>query len=64
MKLHKLHNPEHLFSLDEEIDRRLPHVRSLCLIREDRYGGWLKCICFISKEIIFEQYTGMNEEPV
>ena len=40
----KLHNPERLFGLDEEIDRLLPHVRSLRLIREERYGGWLKHI--------------------
>ena len=40
----KLLNPEHLFGLDEEIDRRLPCVRSLGLIREERYGGLLKCI--------------------
>ena len=40
----KLRSPEHLFGLDEEIDRRLALVRSLCLIREERYGGWLKCI--------------------
>ena len=40
----KLHNPERLFGLGEEIDRRLPRVRSLHLIREERYGGWLKCI--------------------
>ena len=33
----KLLNPERLFGLDEEIDRRLLHVKSLCLIREDRY---------------------------
>ena len=30
----------HLFGLDEEI----LCVRSLCLIREDRCGGWLKFI--------------------
>ena len=40
----KLRKPERLFGLDEEIDRQLPLVISLCLIREDRYGGWLKCI--------------------
>ena len=40
----KLRSPEHLFGLDEEIDRRLPRVRSLRLIRAERYGGWLKCI--------------------
>ena len=40
----KLRNPEHSFGLDEENDRRLPCVRSLHLIREDRYGGFLKCI--------------------
>ena len=40
----KLRSPERLFGLDEEIDRRLPHVRSLRLFREVRYGGWLKCI--------------------
>ena len=34
----------HIFDLNEEINRQLPHVRSLRLIREDRYGGWLKCI--------------------
>ena len=39
-----LGNPECLFGLDEEIDKRLLRVRSLNLIREDRYGGWLKCI--------------------
>ena len=33
----KLRNPEHLFGLDEEIDRRLPRVRSLHLVREERY---------------------------
>ena len=59
----KLRNPERLFGLDEEIDRRLPCVRSLRLIREERYGGWLKCIA-LRKEIIFEQYTVMNGEPV
>ena len=40
----KLRNPERLFGLDEEIDGRLPHLRSLHLIREERYGGWLKFI--------------------
>ena len=40
----KLRNPERLFGLDEEIDRQLPPVRSLRLIREERYGGWLKYI--------------------
>ena len=40
----KLRSPERLFGLDEEIDRRLPRVRSLHLIRAERYGGWLKCI--------------------
>ena len=40
----RLCNPECLCGLEEEIDRRLPNVRLLCLIREDRYGGWLKCI--------------------
>ena len=53
----KLHSPEHFFGFDEEIDRRLPRVRSLHLIREERYGG-------ISKEIVLEQYTVMNGEPV
>ena len=40
----KLRNPERLFGLDEEIDRRMPHVRSLCLFIEERYGGWPKGI--------------------
>ena len=40
----KLRNRERLFGLDEEFHRRFPHVRSLHLIREDRHGGWLKCI--------------------
>ena len=39
----KLRSPEHLFGLDEEIDRRLPGVRSLRLMTEERYGGWLIC---------------------
>ena len=39
----KLHSPAFLFGLDEEIDRRLPRVRSLRLIRAERYEGWLKC---------------------
>ena len=43
-KLVPLCNPERLFGLDEEIDRRLSCVRSLRLIREERFGGWLKCI--------------------
>ena len=34
----------HAFYLVEETERRLPHVRSLRLIKEDRYGGWLKFI--------------------
>ena len=38
----KLHSPERLFGLDEEIDRRFPRVRSLRLIKAERYGGWLK----------------------
>ena len=40
----KLRSPERLFGLDEEIDRQLPHVRSLHLIRGERYGGWLKLL--------------------
>ena len=40
----KLRNSDRLFGFDEEIDRQLPSVRSLRLIREERYGGWLKCI--------------------
>ena len=40
----KVHNSERLFSLDESINRRLPIVRSLRLIRDDRYGGWLTFI--------------------
>ena len=42
----KLHKPEHSFGLDEEIDRRLHHVRSLRLIRDDTYGGWLKKLLY------------------
>ena len=38
----KLCSPERLFVLDVEIDRQLPHVRSLHFIREERYGGLLK----------------------
>ena len=55
----KLRSPERLFGLDEEIDRRLPRVRSLRLI-------WrlAQMYCFINQEIIFEQYTVMNGEPV
>ena len=44
-----LRSPERLFGLDEKIDRRLPLtliMRSLHLIREERYAGWLKCIAF------------------
>ena len=40
----KLRSPERLFGLDEKIGRQLPRVRSLRLIREERYGGWMKCI--------------------
>ena len=58
----KLHSREHLFNLDEEIDGRLSRVGSLRLTREERYGGWL--YGFISKEVVFEQYTVMNGEPV
>ena len=47
----KLRSPEHLFGLDEEIDRRLPCVRSLRLMREERYGGWLKCIALYVRRL-------------
>ena len=40
----KLRNRKCLFGLDEEIDTRLPCVRTLRLIKKERYGGWLKCI--------------------
>ena len=58
-----LHNPERLFSLDEKIDRQLPRVRSL---PNQRGQIWrlVEMYCFIIKEIIFEQYTVMNGEPV
>ena len=51
----KLRTPERLFNLYDEISRR-----SLGLIRKERYGYWLRCIAFISKEVVFEQYTVMN----
>ena len=34
----------HLFGLVEETERWLSYVRSLHLIKEDRYGAWLKFI--------------------
>ena len=40
----KLHIPMCLFGLVEEIERQLPHVRSLHLLKKDRYVGWLKFI--------------------
>ena len=50
---------------EEEIDRRLPCVRSLCLIREDiEISKLAKIYCFISKKVVFEQYMVMNGEPV
>ena len=60
----KLHTPVCLFDLAEENERRLPKVRSLRLIKEDRYGGWLKIYCFICKEVLFEQYTVIKGKPV
>ena len=59
----KLRNPERLFGLDEEIDRRLPQVRSL---PNQRGQIWrlTKMYCFMSEEIILEQHTVMNGEPV
>ena len=59
----KLLSPERLSGLDEGIDRRLPHVRSLRLIRAEIWR-LAEMYCFISEEIIFEQYTVMNGEPV
>ena len=58
----KLGNPEHLFGLNEEIDRQLPRVRSLSLTSEiwklaNIYG-------FISQEAVFERHTVVNGEPV
>ena len=47
----KLRNPERLFGLDEEIDGRLPRVRSLHLIREERNEGWLKCIALYVRRL-------------
>ena len=40
----KLRNSMGLFGLAEETERRLSLVRSLCLIKVDRYGGLLKFI--------------------
>ena len=56
----KLRSPERLFGLDEEIDRRLPHVRSLRLIREERYGGWLKCIVLYWSGCVGVQCHGLT----
>ena len=57
----KLRNSERLFGLDEDIDWRLPCVRSL--IREEIWR-LAKMYGFISKEIIFEQNMVTNGEPV
>ena len=47
----KLRSPERLFGSDEVIDRRLSRLRSLHLIREERYGGWLKCIALYVRRL-------------
>ena len=60
----KLANSECLFSLYKELDVRFPCVRSLSLIKEDKYGGWLKCIAVQVKKFVFEQYMVMNWKPV
>ena len=52
------------FELVEKTERQFPHVRSPCLIKEDRYGGWLKFHCFVSKKVVFEQYALLNWKPV
>ena len=59
----KLRNPERLFGLDKEIDRQLPRVISLRLKR-GQIWQLAKMYCFVSKEIMSEQYTVMNGEPV
>ena len=60
----KLRNPERLFGL---------YMRKLigdcpCVITPPNQTGQIwrlaESYCFISKEIIFEQYTVMNVEPV
>ena len=53
-----------IFGLVEETQRRLPGVRSIRLIKEDRYGGWLKFIGLVGNEGVFKQNTVLNGEPV
>ena len=53
-----------LFGLVEETERWLPSVRSLRLIIEDRYGGWLKIYGLVGNEVVFKQYTVLNWELV
>ena len=60
----KLRNPERLFGLDEEIDRRLPRCEITPPNQRGQIWRLAKMYCFISKEIIFKQYTEMNGEPV
>ena len=52
----KLHYSERLFSLDEETDRRLQRVRSLRLIIEERYGGWLKLMALLVRRLYLTIY--------
>ena len=47
----ELSNPERLFGLDKEMDRRLPRVRSLSLIRDNRYEVWPKFIALYLRRL-------------
>ena len=53
----------HLFGLDEETERRLTHMRSLHLNKEDRYRGLAKIYCLVSKKVIYKRCTVPNGEP-
>ena len=48
----------HMIGPVTETERRLPHVRSLCLIKEDRYDGWLK---FIVEGCLMTEFVRHNE---
>ena len=39
-------------------------MRSLHLIKENRYGGLAKIYCLVGNEVVFEQDTVLNWQPV
>ena len=56
----KLRSPERLFGLDEEIDRRLPRVRSLRLSKPERRKFFKYLVVGFDKYLLLVHACGIN----